>query len=600
MATVKSELQPRALSSKFEALEETPEAFNLGSPGETGQPINLTVAARIRRLFNFLLRVWIEQDRLRSLSVVALCLWLFATAAVMAWIGPLPQAQFGHDSGGLLDGAWRVWSGQIPHVDFFTSLGPLTYMVFTAGLVWGNLSPAGIGPVMALCGLVLGTWAYVIARTRLVPLLAAFFAAFVALLGTAPYALGFQPWLPTYAMFYNRLSYSLLAIIVVEGFAHPFVKQQTRAQCLIGGFSSGIAIGILFFLKISYFGIGLGILAASFAVAIRNRERFAGIAAGAAVVFLPMFAYLRFDVGAVLSDLAATAKGRSSGVLVRQFRLLFDAEIPSVLAITALLAAELSHSSERSRAAVRCLIMTVVILGADLAVCATNQQAPCFPMTAVVALLLVNEATLYARQLGAPALRSSALLLSAVIGWGIIHSASYFANDTAGLMIAAGMAAERGHLEDATAIDAPHLRSLLFLPEDSALRLANGRFYTNRVNDGLALIKKHSGSRDSVVVLGFTNPFSYALLRPPARGGSPFWGMNNNYSDQSIPDSGKLIGNAAVVMIPKDTGLYRESAAPLLEQECKPVLDKNFRLAGETNIWRMYVRTSTSRGISTQ
>jgi hypothetical protein len=565
---------------------------DLGSTGEAGQPISLSVPARIRRLFEILLGAWIQQDRFRSLSVVALCLWLLATAAALAWIGAVPQAQFGHDSGGLLDGAWRIWSGQIPHVDFFASLGPLTYLIFAAGLAWGKLNPAGIAPVMALCGLVLGIWAYLIARTRLLPLLAAFFAVFVAMLGTAPYALGFPLWLPTYAMFYNRLSYSLLAIVVVEGFAPLYVKQQTRTQYLMGGLSSGIAVSILFFLKISYFGVGLGVLAVSLAVAIRNRERFAGISAGAAVVFLPMFAYLRFDASAVLSDLVATAKGRSSGVLVRQFRLLFDAELPTVLAIAGLLAAELSHSPERSRVAVRCLIMTVVVLCADLALCATNQQPPRFPLTAVVTLLLVNEATLYARHLPAAALRSSALMLSALIGWGTIHSVSYFANDAAGLVIAAGLAAERGELEDATTIDAPHLRGLLFLPDDNALRLANGRFYTDFVNDGLALIKKHSGPRDSVVVLGFTNPFSYALLRPPARGGSPFWGLNNNYSERSIPGTDKLIGDAAVVMIPKDKGLYWKSAAPLLERECKPVLDKNFRLTGETNIWRMYIRTS--------
>lgn len=565
------------------------------STSEAERPGNMGVPARVRNFIDTLLRLWIRQERWRVQSVVALWVWLLVTAAVMARIGVLPQAQYGHDVTGLLDGAWRICNGQRPHLDFFSSLGPVTYLLFAAGLTLEQLRPEGIGPVMALCGLLLGAWAYMISRVRLLPLIAALFAVFVAMLGTAPYALSYEPWKPTYAMMYNRLGYSLLAIVIIEGFAPLFGKQQTKSHSAIGGFSSGLALGIVFFLKISYFGVGLSLFAVSLAVAGRNRERLMGTIAGLGVVFLAMLAYLRFDASAVLADLQATALARSSGLFVRRLRLLLDAELTSLSGIAALLAAELSPSLTGSRAAVRCLLATAVIIVADLALCGTNRQLPCLPLTVVAALLLVNEATLYARRLTDSALHLSGLLLSVVIGWGIIHSVSYFGTDTEGLIFAAKMSANRGALQDAATIDAPLLRNLVFLPTDDHLRGANGPLYAHFVNDGLGLIRKHSGPHDSVVVLDYTNPFSYALVRPPARGGSPFWDENTNYSEKSMPGSDKLIGDAAVVMIPIDAGRRGQAASPMLEKVCRSVLEKNFRLAGETALWRMYVRTSSPR-----
>ena len=562
------------------------------------RPGNATAPTGVRNLFETLLRHWVQQERWQLHSVLFLCVWLLATATVVAWIEPLPQAKFGHDTTGFLDGAWRVWSGQRPHVDFFSSLGPITYLIFAAGLAWGKLDPAGVGPVMAFCGLLLGVWAYMISRVRLLPPVAALFAVFVALLGTAPYALSFEPWQPTYAMIYNRLGYSLLAIVIIEGFAPLFVKKQTKSQRLIGGLSSGLALGIVFFLKISYFGIGLGLFAVSLTITSRNRERLAGMITGFTVVFLVMFAYLRFDVAAFLADMHATAKARSSGLFVRRLRVILNAELPYLLGIAALLAAEFSKSSKSNRAAVRCLIMAVAISVADLALCGTNQQLPYFPLTVVAALLLVNEATLYARRLTESDLRLSALLLSVVIGWGIIRSVSYLGADTEGLIFAATTAASRGELQNAATIDAPHMRDLVFLPTDDHLRGSNGPLYTHFVNQGLGLLRKYSGPHDSVVTLGYSNPFSYALLRPPAHGGSPFWAEDSNYSEQSLPSTDKLIGDAAVVMIPMDKDHPGKAEAPMLEKACMPILKKNFRLAAETDMWRMYVRASSPRAAS--
>lgn len=66
-------------------------------------------------------------------DTIALAL-LLAFLSYHAITGFMPTVAYGHDIFVSLDGGWRILNGQRPHLDFFTALGPIWYLLTAAGL----------------------------------------------------------------------------------------------------------------------------------------------------------------------------------------------------------------------------------------------------------------------------------------------------------------------------------------------------------------------------------------------------------------------------------------------------------------------------------
>src|SRR3712207_3518150 len=115
----------------------------------------------------------------------------------------------------FLDGAHRIASGQVPNRDFHTPLGPLNFYLPAMGY-WLSGNLGGAMPTgMAL--LVLGfapVTAHVL-TSRLRPVIAFPFGAFVILILAVPMNLGESIAALSFAMFYNRIGWAALAILLV-------------------------------------------------------------------------------------------------------------------------------------------------------------------------------------------------------------------------------------------------------------------------------------------------------------------------------------------------------------------------------------------------
>jgi hypothetical protein len=86
------------------------------------------------------------------------------------------------------------------------------------------------------------------------------------------------------------------------------------------------------------------------------------------------------------------------------------------------------------------------------------------------------------------------------------------------------------------------------------------------------------------------NPFSFALLRPPARGGAPNLSFQHTFSDEHKPDPEWLFGHADVVMLPKRLPPKRNRRGPSRNYEAS--LEAGFRLCAESDWWKLYKRPS--------
>jgi len=481
-----------------------------------------------------------------------------------------------------LDGAWRVLNGQRPHVDFFTGLGPVFYLVEAAGVVLARGTAGGIADASAITSVALATWAYLVCRPRLQPGASIAFTAFIFILCFAPVALGDpDPDWHTYAMSYNRWAFALLCILLVES----AVSESAR---LLGGVSTGAICGLLLFLKANFFLIAMGLVALSLAWNWDFR-RVRGIATGFFFVTAPMLAYLRFDIAAIWNDLRTVAAarrvslstshvisvvGRNWGTLVVMAGLSSAIFISEQAAMTNLIGRY------------RYPVLGATVFSSSILLLSTNFQSAGMPLSLAFALVCVSRIC--------PDRKRSREFSSEAFAWLTVGASVFIAysmyTDTASVVLAACDKLVSPRVP-ATAFRAEPLSGIATLgPPDTPERPVDGQWLTWYVNDGLALLRENTAPEDSVVSLDYVNPFSFALKRPPNPGGSTWLAYDDNYTDRVRPDPSRLLGKAAVVMVPKwpTSEAYRfqgtlRTYGPYLKQHFKPVAESTLWILEKRN-----------------
>src|SRR5882672_1701731 len=217
----------------------------------------------------------------------------------------------------LLDNGWRVINGQRPHLDYYSPLGPVTFLITATGLTISRYSVDGVGYGNALVALLIGSWTFYLVKNRLTPPIRLILSFFLAVLVAAPYALGTSPLLSSHAMVYNRYGYALLGLIVLESFRSSSGDgRDTRAEW-IGGISTGIALSLTLFLKASYFLVAVAVVMILSASLRRLAiQRIAGLCFGGFFTAFCMLAYLHFDASAMISDLRMAAGARAESLSI--------------------------------------------------------------------------------------------------------------------------------------------------------------------------------------------------------------------------------------------------------------------------------------------
>jgi hypothetical protein len=140
-------------------------------------------------------------------------------AAVCALVLALPRTTvttiYVNDLLIFLDGAHRIASGQVPNRDFHTALGPLVSYIPGAGYWLSGTLGGALPGGMALALVALAPAVAHILATRLRPVIALPFAAFLILVLAAPVNLGESIASLSFAMFYNRIGWAALAALLV-------------------------------------------------------------------------------------------------------------------------------------------------------------------------------------------------------------------------------------------------------------------------------------------------------------------------------------------------------------------------------------------------
>jgi hypothetical protein len=522
-----------------------------------------------------------------SWVVFPACLVAICGAAV--FIGAVPTRVFGHDIFFLLDNGWRIVNGQRPHVDFATPWGSVTFLVSGLGLVLSGYTVDGVGYGSALVGLLIGIWCFRLGRNRLESIPRVLISLYLVVLVVAPYPLGWGIFHTSHAMVPNRYGYALLGLVMVESFWTLGTKNRETEEW-IGGISTGVAVALALFLKISYFFVAVLLIGTSFLYRGPSRRQLLGMFIGFSSVSTAFLTYLGFDIPAVLGDLKMAAGARSEGFSVYHLGLKFLINTPYLVLMgcLAVLGSYSENAAPTRRSTINSLLLAALVFAADMLLLFTNMQPTELPLSMIFCFFAANRAIVRHRvpadQEAHPARPAGRIVMVT----GTIFFLVQFALGCSGLVYGVWMKANPSNLGSVERFTEPRLVPLILYDERSQ-PASNGRQYTTYVKEGIRLLRKNAGSDETVLTMDMINPFPYALGRRPALGGIAAAAYRYTLSDAHRPSDERFFGTADVVMVPKRPASLRfffDGFYRIYE----PALHDRFRLAAESDMWYLYKR----------
>lgn len=202
----------------------------------------------------------------------------------------------------LINGAYRVFSGQIPHVDFSTPIGPIIFMASSFGMWLTTPSLLGMNLGLILFSIALLILCILSMRKHLTPNLTLLLAIFLAAFLFSPRMLSMRTLDYGYTGINNLYGYAIFFMGALATFGDINVDTKKPWDSLIKGVYLGALIAILVFLKNS-FGLGLLVLSAAYFFVTRQMRSFGlGVLLGLLFVTGIFIWYFQGDIYPFIRD----------------------------------------------------------------------------------------------------------------------------------------------------------------------------------------------------------------------------------------------------------------------------------------------------------
>ncbi|MGZ3836697.1 MAG: hypothetical protein ACXVB0_24490, partial [Mucilaginibacter sp.] len=409
---------------------------------------------------------------------------------------------------------------------------------------------------------------------------------YLVCLVVAPFPLGVSFNMSSHAMVYNRYGYALLALIMIDIFLFKDGYQDTEKMLKIGT-STGLAIAITLFLKVSYFGGAIILVGYSIFSKYLSKPYLLGLMLGFFIATIVLLSFIQFDIVALFNDLKMAAGARINAVHSEIILIKLIYNFPVFLFII-LMGIQInnieSYSSEWSN--YRILCFGFVVLFVDMLIINSNQQFFNLPLSVVFSLLLVDRTILSYQVSNKTSFFEPRCLR--LVAPGFIFFFVFFGMDIAGLSYGVLQKVQAPKFNSAGKFIGSRLASLVLFDNETEPR-ANGALYSNFVNDGIYLIQNNSKSHETILTMEMFNPFSYSLGRQPAKGGIAAATFNYTISKQHHPSDDIFFGSADLVMVPKQPASASEFYDGFYDIY-KSSIKQRFNLIAESNFWLLYRR----------
>lgn len=482
-----------------------------------------------------------------------------------------------HDVGILLDAAYRITSGQTAHLDFHTPLGAFTPAMISFGFqLAGQPSVLGIPYGCLVLALVIMPVSWFSTRHRIGPLEAAGFSLCLGFLVVAPRPIGLGDVSTfTYAMLYNRHGEALLGVFLLLLLFKP---RRGRSE-LHGLTLAGFLLGVLFFLKLNYWVLGVLGLGVRLLLGWRQGDRSrvsqpAALLGGLLVGLCAMIVFTGASPGGYLADMASGLRAQEPKGRIRDlFRVASIAAGPLVvlLACTAG-SALLLDRGQRSQA----LVVGAFFTGSGFVLAMSSYQESEMPIWSVGCLALLE---LTRRSLGEKNPKALSLLA-------LFALTSFVPTTSRDIVVtwAAG-GTPPSHCQVAwmgSPKDAPGLEGWVVATEA----------YRTYMDRGVRFVRRRKVDLEHTFVVDYFNPFPFAMGEPPARDTLVWWHLTRTVSENSYPEPESLFRETEFIMVPSK-GLLPQTREFMINRYRQYWL-KNFELVADEPGWKLFRRKAPS------
>lgn len=492
----------------------------------------------------------------------------------------------------LLDGSWRISTGQIPHIDYHNPIGPFTYMLGAAGMLASGPSLGAISRGNSLFLLCLVPVAiHLMVSKRLSGLNIFLFVLFLSLVAMAPRPLGFAPEVTSYAMLYNRYGWILLAVLTVQlALASHHVSSGGKG---VDDLVTGILLGVLFFCKVNYFAAGLLLTACAVLGRLPDWRwrRVLRLLGGFAAICVVLRLVMGVSVYAYLADIvsAATAQSRWDRVERLTTSVVANTWNITITAVTVAVAVLMAPRNGRDKWELVIITALVAIAAILVSVGNTGERSE-LPLFFVAGIVICQWCLPLRRDWGTRL--AYTLMVVTAIGF---FAMPILANDVLAHVAAARYKSlQSEHSLSSQSFGAEPLRDF-YVPPQADWRTAYWRSYDvpRVIREGIVLLKSKASPQSRVFTVALADPFSFALGLPSPRGVPLWWDLNLSFDERVHPNAGNLFSNVDLIMVPvlsdSDEGCCKATVKLMLDLYGAYIRD-HFAEVGRSNHWQILER----------
>jgi hypothetical protein len=489
-----------------------------------------------------------------------------------------------------LAGAWQLHYGHVPHVDFHDAVGRLDFWLTDAGFYFYGPSPRAVIVGSIIAATVLLAAGCFVAWRRLPLLASALFVVFCCLIALMPADVGDPPNAYSFAMTYNRYGWSAFSILALILFLPP--RNGRRGDIADIAIAGGLLLA-MYYLKLSYFLVGLAAVPLALVVCPHVRVRRRGWIAMAVLVTANALAPYNH---AYLLDVFAVAKagGVRDNITVLLMHLFAKPAEPAIYLAGLVAATWLWWSGS---APLRLPVAAAYLIGGGVALMSQNARMGGIPGAMVIAFLIydaLRQRSADPRRQGlaaAPLLVLLAFPLASV-ATSVLSLAAYRINADSDKMV---RVVDRTNLKGLAVPAEPDGVLAAFAAGDGGYALLNRSRavrpqydlspfeYVQTILEAADLMAGKRSRRSGIALLDQVNPMPFVLGLPPARG------VNLWLADtKDIPPVERFFADVEYVLIPKFATHGPTKA--VLTAAYTPYLKEHFHPGEESPSWFLLVR----------
>jgi hypothetical protein len=532
-----------------------------------------------------------------------------------------------HDYFFVTDIAWRSAVGQIPHVDFPSSIGQAFYWPFQVIAQFTQPTATAVLYANLLVAAVLMAGAVPTLRLRLSPLL--YVLAVAAIIGTPIAARNFDHiWTFSFLAPYNRWSWALVLLVALIALVPPR-RPNDRPANVVDGVVLGLSLALLAYLKVNQFLGAAALLLVGLLVGhltVRVVALAVAVALCVATLVEITFHNNLLYVRDLMEAVRANAEG-PVGNVTRPAKLLRTLVLAGLFS-GALLAIIWLWTPARPLRALRSiwgkpllLALISILIGVFISYQNFDRYAATLYIAATIVLAELGRRRLAEQQPeGRPAAPAGPHLpvLRDRLAWlGVIAAAGVFTLLDIGSFTAHMIASRTSTACQIPALRGTPLANILqtpasvavgrpFAPEPdecSEIALHAPRFRPEAsepyedlavplLSQAMGLLRQHARRDDRILALQFSNMFPAALQTPPVRGALPWWHVGRSFSKSVHPDPEALLAETTLVLQSTAPGDWNDKGQPLWPIY-RPAIQKRFVPVAQTEHWTLWRRRDT-------